>query len=233
MNKFIEAIIVSCGICSQAFALNPEPGLYGGVILGGTFAKKTTTNITNPITNNNVVSTLDYSGFGNFGGQIGYRINDFRVELEGLYNHAPYDKITFTTANETFILKSKQIANTLTMKGNTDLITGMVNAYFDFFPFVGSQSNFVPYIGGGAGYANVRNKIKLYQGKNVISGSNVSENKGTFIAQAIAGASYFLDDFTTISVDYRFLSTGRVSPFNNRTQINSINLLFNGAFDFG
>lgn len=227
---FATALLTS----TAAMAVNPNNGLYGGLLLGGTYSTGNNIHFSqstlNTLNNNKkgAVFTnpgkLSYSGFGNIAGMLGYRINQFRIESELLYNSAPYKKLRI--GNVTFL--SPKSSSGLRMKGNTALGAVMINGFYDFWT-AGSTSYFVPYVGAGIGYAKVRNQIKFYNNNNYIAGTNVSKTITSGAAQGIIGASYYLDDFTALSLDYRYITAKNPKPFQNRLQVNSLNLTFTGS----
>ena len=54
---------------------------------------------------------------------------------------------------------------------------------------------------------------------------------GVFLV--IVGVGYFVDDFTSIGLDFRYLATKSIEPFNSRNEIASLNVTLNGSFDCG
>lgn len=230
MKQLIHTTILGSIIISSStsFALNPVQGFYGGVMLGGSYTPTISHTITDPTTNTKYTGKLQYSGYGDIGGQIGYRVNDYRAELEGFYNYSPYNKISL---NGYTITSQKFKTGRDYIEGYTGTASIMVNGYFDFFPFVGQEANFVPYVGLGVGYSNIQNSIRVINNGMTVSGTNISGNKGSVAGQGIIGASYFLDDFTVFALDYRYYSSKSTYPFNARTRFQAVNIIFNGAFD--
>lgn len=229
-----------CLSSAQAFALNPFPGWYAGIILGGSYAPNVDLTFNAP---NTPLSTacstsvgctpttgsLSYSGYGNIGGQIGYRRNHFRLELEPVVNYNPYDKITVGTVK----YSSPKSSSSVRLKGSTTTVGVLFNGYYDFY-VAGGASNFVPYLGGGIGYAYVKNDIKFYCNNVTIPCTELNKSNNGPIAQGIVGASYYLDDFTWFGLDYRYITTNKInSLINDRVQVHTINLSFNGIFNCG
>jgi len=259
----------------QALSLNPVPGFYGGITLGGSTAASSLKYKDSasfppsgiiPASTISIDAELKYSAFGNIGGQLGYRFDDFRAEIEPFYNHSPYNSITIDgtlsingigTISKRINLTDTKVAQGRTyIKGSTDTMSVMLNGYFDFFPLVGRNANFVPYIGVGIGYSNINNRIKLVcdgQTLQVVNGvvdlscsgsappppvegavpAKVSNNTTSMAAQGIFGMNYFMDDYTTVGLDFRAYSSRSTKPFDERTQFYAVNLLFNGSFNFG
>ncbi len=240
-------LVVLLLIGGKASALNPVEGLYGGIFLGGSYSPSVNLNFPHPHTKAITPGKLAYSPFGNIGGQIGYRMSQFRVEGELFYNSAPYHKVTLGPNTYT----SEKTSTSLRFKGQTSTAAVMVNGFYDAY-FLSEQSNFVPYLGIGLGYTRVQNTLEFYcdnmpvvdhtvtLGPNntctlsTSAGgpkSNLSDHSNAPAAQAIIGASYFMDDFTTFSIDLRHYATKSMRPFDSSVQSSSVNLTFNGAFD--
>lgn len=235
---------------TPSYALDPVQGFYGGVFLGGNYTSPITFRLNNQ-TNHDLLANgkLAYSISFDGGGQVGYRMNQFRIESELLYNYSPFDTITINKQR----FKSEKRGANFRYEGQTNTGALMVNGFFDAF-FVGEESNIVPYVGLGLGYARVQNSIKFYcnninvQRNTVILNpdktctlvsnpngpdSNVKKTASAGAGQAILGVSYFMDDFTLFGLDVRQLTTRTIKEFDHKVQFTSLNLSFNGAFDFG
>lgn len=215
---------------TTVYALNPVPGWYAGIILGASYIP--TLNLTVPASlssTNEITGSLSHNVLGNIGGQMGYRCNNFRLEIEGLYNNNPLDvlKIGGVTIN------SPSTSSGLRLQGDTNIGAGFANGYYDFFSPDGS-SNLVPYIGAGAGYAYVKSQIQFYNNDILVSSGDLSNSTSGIVGQAIIGMSYFLDDFTTFGLDFRYFTSAKTQEVtNSRIQFYSINAIVSGAFDFG
>jgi opacity protein-like surface antigen len=235
---------------TASYALDPAQGFYGGLFLGGSYSQPVKFDFTHPLTSAiPITGQLKYSVYGNAGGEIGYRMNLCRAEVELLYNHSPYHSISIN--NQTFT--SQKSGDGFRYKGQTNTGALMINAFYDLY-FTAEEYNFVPYLGLGIGYANVQNSINFYCDNKKV-GNNIavvapdgtctlvhnpharkvdnSTSHGGGAAQAILGVNYFMDDFITFGLDIRQFATKNTPPFNSRTQFTSLNLSFNGAFDFG
>ena len=209
-----------------AQAINPVQGWYGGMLLGVSYSSSLERTFANPFTGASITGDLTYKIFGDIAGQVGYRFNHFRAEGELLLNSNPYKELTIGRLKFT----SPSSSTGLRMKGQTNTGAFLVNGFYDFMALEGTSS-FGPYVGLGLGYAYVNNGIKFYENNVLIPGSNVSKSKATPAGQIIIGASYFLDDFTAFSLDFRFLTMKAAAPSTARQQVGSVNLGFNGAFD--
>lgn len=232
---------------SSVYALDPVQGIYAGIFLGGSKARAVniTAAIPNLIINGASLAgtgRLDFGAFGDIGGQVGYRMDQFRVEGELSYNNSPYNSLTINGTKFTKKGNSKHNTNATnpTFKGQTGIAALMLNGYYDNYSMF-DQSCFVPYIGIGLGYANIQNRVDFYRGNVAIPNSSFSIRHNAFAGQAIIGTSYFMDDFTAFALDFRYFSTGAVpahygtfaSTNSVRFQYLALNLSFNGSFDAG
>lgn len=240
-------------LSSSLYALNPVMGIYthigGGV---GYTPNVTTTNSKFTLTTGapDPIIKLDnkilVDGFLGFG----YRQENYRLELEVLGAGNNLKNIYITTNGSTLKLNdSSASGDKITFEGKTYLIGVMANAYYQFFQ-TGQQSPWMPYLGGGIGYGRVKTRLNLVCNPNnsnanysyatcnssssdnsEIPGTKVSTSASTAVGQIIAGASYFMDDYSTISIDYRFTTTGNLKALDARYQMQTLNLSFNFAMD--
>ncbi|KTD20740.1 outer membrane protein [Legionella londiniensis] len=217
-----------------SYALNPYPGFYAGIILGGSYSPDTTITFSEPAAQTpacpfnlclpNRKGDLSYSGYGNIGGQIGYRFSGFRVELEPVVNYNPYQDITVGNT----LYRSPKSSTGVRLKGSTTTAMLMFNGYYDFFTFCESW-NLVPYAGAGVGYAYIKNDIEFYCNNKSIPCTNISDSTSTTALQGILGLGYHLDDFTWFGLDYRYIATGHSDMLDSNVQVHTINLSFNGS----
>ncbi len=248
--KFFLKLSTSIALIAStsSYALDPMPGTYTGVFIGGSFASAVDINYTN-IATPTVVRTgkLKYAGFGNLGGMVGYRVDQFRVEAELFFNQSPYKSLTINQRRYLHSRSGKH-SNSATgfhYTGRTTAGSLMVNGFYDFY-FMSTQSNFVPYVGLGLGYSRVENHISPKCNNapvtitntcsldfNVSSlNNNLYNHANTGGGQVIIGVNYFLDDYSTFGLDFREFSTRKISSYNSRYQFSTINVSFSGAFDF-
>ena len=118
----------------------------------------------------------------------------------------------------------------------------MVNGYYDFLsPGQDNYNSLAPFVGVGIGYVYVQNFIEFYFNQTPLQRIQPVSVFETVAAQAIVGLSYFLDDFTTITLDGRYFASAKTSEkrqygFNtlvNQDKFYSINIGFSGAIDVG
>ena len=230
-----RSFATSLGLCmfllkAQAvFAITPVPALYAGLVLGGSYQTSSTLNVYNPITNSKVPVKLEHSFLGNIGGEVGYRFNHFRLEGELFINSNPYKSLK--VGNYT-LNKTGNFSTGYAMKGQTNIGALMINGFYDFFSEK-DGSNFAPYVGIGVGYAYIMNNIKFYYNNNQIPNSSFSYNTSAPAAQGIVGFGHFLDNFTFVSLDFRYFTTKAISSYDVRPQVGSINFNVIGSFDCG
>lgn len=243
-------------LSKAACAVNPMHGWYAGLIVGASKAPAMDFNIFNPLNRLPGQGTLTYSVLGNIGGQFGYRINQFRVEGEVLYNNNPYKHLnidgvnipssTSTAPAQQITIGSKTVTNPLTFKGYTNTYAVMANGFYDVY-IPNYTEHLVPYLGLGLGYAHVENNLvilndgsaseSLTNSQILPSQTGFSQFSNQFAGQVIVGMSYFLTDMTSFSFDYRYLSSTRenqaatkLNAFQSRPQFYSVNFVFNSAF---
>jgi opacity protein-like surface antigen len=242
---FILGLIISNG----AFSSEPVQGIYLGLL--GQISHAPNTNVT---------FTLDqpYSGqieLGPIGGgggiALGYRIQNFRIEGEFLFNYNAYGELhvgdcTLVSPN-VFSPQGNCSAyvenNALGFNGSTMGFYGLVNAYYDFISSDPSK-NYFPYIGLGLGGVLLKNealfetnKQSASEGVPVVS-YTFNSNNTAIAVQGIAGFAAHLDDFTTLGLDLRYVSAIRIGSANNHntdTQygIGTLNFTATFALDKG
>jgi len=241
MKQLIKLSLVSSLVLSNSvFALNPVLGFYGG-LLGQVSRGNTNTDFTFISDGVTYSGKLKYNPVGGGGGfDLGYKIHNFRIEGEILYNFNNYDQLNINGCNilsptvdtPTGTCPAEFVDAGLGFNGTTSVIFGMINAYYDIFTS-DSESTFVPYIGFGIGKARVSNVDKFYSTAIGIEESH-TRTRNASAAQVILGASYYMDDYTWASIDYRYLSTNTINDFNNkRYGLNTLNFGVNFAFSKG
>lgn len=250
-TKTTTAVLLG-SFLSCAEAISPLPGVYVGGIFGGTYQHNVhgiinsntiinelsipSTAISSLVANQDISSTLGYQMLVNGGGQIGLRFCDnFRVELEALYNKNPFN---FLSVGDYTIYNNSSSTAGFRLDGSTSTGSGLINIYYDF---LGDGSNsLVPYIGGGGGFSYVYNVTKIFYDGTLVTPNqeSIKNSNSTFVGQAILGASYYMDDFFSVAVDARYL-IGSPQKFTSKIgvtqtielQVYSFNMLFNGVLE--
>jgi len=246
MRKHALLIGIACLAANSAsLAFNPVQGWYAGGIGLVSYAPSLTFDVATNQNSTTVQGEIDYRVGGGGGGLIGYRCAPWRLEGEVVFNINTYSRLTVGGVEIKRLNDSNQ-TSALTLKGETYYIAGMINAYYDLYQVQFSRdSQIVPYVGIGAGYAELENEIKFYnQGVLVSSPTTVTINGTTLIVsstskessseaalQFIIGAQYFADDFTSVGIDYRYFTTGKLTNSNERFVVHTANLTLNFAFD--
>ena len=102
-----------------------------------------------------------------------------------------------------------KVTNKYTHKFATELsvYSAMVNVYYD----IDTGTKFTPYVGGGIGYAHLKNKTKVAGVSDFgdISSSS-SESENNFAWNLGAGVAYALNDKISIDAGYRYTDYGNV-----------------------
>lgn len=251
--KLIVTLVVWSS--SMTYALNPIPKWYGGFIVGGSRPPDIDFAVPTPINKLSGTGNVSYSILGNVGGQIGYRFKQLRAEGEFFFNNNPFSHLNIdgfnipnygssATTISQLAGKLVTVANPFSFSGYTNTYALMLNGYYDLY-IPNYTEHVVPYVGAGIGYQKVLNVINFYDssGQDILSSKSsagFTETHQNFAAQAIAGISYYLTDYTAFSLDFRYLSStqidyadSRFNSFQGRPQLYSINFIFNCAFNLG
>jgi hypothetical protein len=206
----------------------PVDGIYLGIILGGNYAPKVDLEFPSLVNHPTFysVGTLTYDFGGNMGGGIGYKINNFRVEGEFNYAYLGFNKLQLGD----IVITKKRSLTTPKLGGNTRIMSFFVNGFYDLFN-PDPETNFIPYVGLGIGMAQFRNTTDLTFQNRILVKTIESVSGGA--VQGILGFRYYLDDYTSFSLDYRYFTTNKIKEdsglFTQRFTMSSINLNFNFA----
>ena len=212
------------------FAVDPVPGIYAGAMLGVSYSPNIDFHLVNPYTGLLTTGGISQNILGDVGGQVGYRFKHFRVEGELFVNSNPYNSISF---DDISVHKAGNFNEGLGQKGQTTAVAFMVNAFYDFYS-TNELSYFAPYLGLGIGYSVIQNKVTFSYDQLATTDYTIAKTARLPAAQLIIGAGRFLDDFTFVGLDYRYLTTNTLDqPFTSRYKINSVNLTIGGSFDRG
>lgn len=238
---FQLSLISSLALSPSVFALNPVQGFYGGLMAEASHGP--TTHIIE-FTHDNLLftGTVNYNQIGGGGGLVlGYRIQNYRIEGEFLYNRVSYDslKIGACTLQSPSVTTPTGIcpqdnfqSSGLGFNGSTAVAYGMINGYYDFVSY-GSENYVVPYLGFGLGESRVKNSSNFVNTSNLNS-RGYSETFNSPAAQVILGVSFYMDDYTWAGMDYRYLTTNTIKNFaNTRYGISTLNFNVNFAFGKG
>jgi opacity protein-like surface antigen len=179
--------LAAVAVCSMASTLpRAHAQLYIAGSLGGEFVSdadlRTTT--TNAVT----ALTFDLGAGGN--AALGYAFGALRVEGEAFYRYASLDQAT--------VAGVVQIAD-----GNQSSYGAMVNLWYDFY----TGSGWIPFVGGGIGYANVNLTIDSFTLGTVVTPQTFDQSDWVLAYQFGAGFGYQFGPRTTATFAYRYFMT--------------------------
>ena len=149
-----------------------------------------------------------------FGFSVGkYLTNSFRLELEATKRTGyEYDARVSTVEFTTFTFKSKIKTHAL-----------FINGFYDFQPFIMSNTAITPYLGGGVGIS--RNKMGTYvqQNNGIPTGETADGNTINRLAYKFsAGTLVSITEQLSLDVNYQYVNLG---AFKSGTEV-----FDNGAF---
>lgn len=227
--NFIKHTIAALALASNCvYASEPAEGWYAGLLLGFSNAPSLTFTINNPF-GTPLPGKLSYDIFGNAAAQVGFRCNKLRYEGEVVFNRNPYDWLSVGG----FAIKNTRNNNGsgIGMKGNTSMVAGLFNAYYEFYDEDYSATKWVPYVGLGIGYASIHNRLDFYVNSRLLNENRNSITKSSAIAQGILGINYFFTDNVSLGSDLRYMSTQKISTYDSRVEAATWNLVMNISFD--
>ncbi len=140
MKVFILTTL--CFLSNAIIAAIPIDGWYGGLNLGASHAFHFNFNITNPLTRRLEPGQVNYKTGMLGGGEIGYRYDKLRSELEVLYNKNSFKEVQLGE----FAINDKQNRFGLSTSGSTYFTALMFNTFYELYK-EDSEVRFVPYGG--------------------------------------------------------------------------------------
>ncbi|KTD05538.1 outer membrane beta-barrel protein [Fluoribacter gormanii] len=237
---FILGLVTS----SSAFSAEPVQGLYLGLL--GQVSHATNLDLNFSLTqlpNLGTIGTVQLGPVGGgIGASLGYKIQNFRLEGEFLFNINNYGQLNAgsCTLISPAVLGPEgtcppEVVDVgLGFNGYTIGLYGFFNAFYDFMSS-DPNVNFVPYLGVGVGGADLLNHAVFQSNNQCISlgtcspivNESFDKSHFGFAAQGILGFNYYIDDFTTIGLDFRYVSTFNLSKNNSTSSTtNSSNSAF-------
>jgi opacity protein-like surface antigen len=240
-------------LSTPSFALTPVGGFYGGLF--AEMSHGPSSDIVYFREDDSLFTgTADYSPIsGGAGVMIGYKYKHFRTEAEFFFNRISTGPVTVGTCvieNQNVVTPTGVCtpgvydsfqAKALGYSGNSTAVYGLLNVFWDFFSYENTDIATVPYIGIGAGYAQVKNGNSYINTINQSSHGESIAHTGMAL-QGILGISYYLDDYAWIAMDYRFVSAKQSEDIrddigvhipSNDYGLHTINIGVNVAFDKG
>lgn len=137
---------------------------------------------------------------------FGSKFENIRYDVEFGYTHA---------SNNGFV-------------GSVNTFKSMLNLYYDFDKFGDNYfSGITPYIGGGAGYAHIRNATPR---NPTLINDKVITTSNRFAYQAMGGFSYHLTDNITGRTYYRYFGTKKLNGTNSIYQDHTFNVAISYTF---
>ena len=241
MRKLFLAAAATVAIAAPAAARDGSGyvGIEGGVLKPQSQDIFGSVDFTNPLTTDiarsNVASVRYKMGYDvDLIG--GYDFGMFRLEGELGYKRA---KTKSVNVNDAFVTALNAGAGTtfvgtdFNLDNHTSVLSGMVNALLD----LGGNGGIGGYVGGGAGYANVK---------------QFGSSSGKFAWQLLAGVYAPVSDNLDVGLKYRYFRAGRsngsddfafaagttagsggVATFDNDSRFTSHSLLASLTYNFG
>ena len=130
---------------------------------------------------------------------VGHRFCNFRVEFEPSY----------------IDLHKKADDNALGVTGHMRTLSGLGNVYYHFPTFTTAT----PYIGAGAGFSSIK-----AQQRTTVGGPKTDISATKFAYQGIAGASFAINEDTSVNLDYRYFQTEKLNQVNRGIRNHSVNI---------
>tara|TARA_R110000868_G_scaffold392875_1_gene663721 strand:- start:31844 stop:32506 length:663 start_codon:yes stop_codon:yes gene_type:complete len=192
LKRLLVGVTAILALSTTAFAASADhktqDGMYMSAMGGWNFMMDA--NVNNFAGTGDRLSRNSQVGY-NFGGAIGYQMNNVRVE---------FAVDTLRSNDHSITLGGEKATGDI---GYAQILPVMVNAYYDFNMM---HSRFVPYVGAGIGYAQTE------EGE---SGAflNVSgnTNANVFAYNFMGGVKYNLNDKINFFAEYRYLGTSHAS----------------------
>lgn len=179
-------------IAAAALMLTPAPtlaeeaGNYGSLLFGGAIPRDSDLTV-RPAPGMLLKGTLEFDSHPVGGLALGRSFgNGFSVEGEMSFGRRPLDREILPGVF------------TMPMDGAIKSASLMLNGYYSF----AQQGAFIPYVGGGIGVT----RFDL-NGRPQGSAQWYSDNSTDFTYQIIAGVRHTISERTSLSLEYRFVST--------------------------
>jgi len=196
MKKLLAALLLT--LPSMAMAIDLE-GYY--ITAKGGASKTFNTGTTSFNRANGALRTFQNEDLGTgsaFGFSVGKYITDsFRLELEAI-KRTGYEYDAAWTDGPDFTEKAKIQTEAL-----------FVNGFYDFQPFIMSNTAITPYLGGGVGIS--RNKMgTIHQYENGISDDNFynGDTINQFAYKLSAGTLVSMTDNFSLDLNYQYVNLG-------------------------
>jgi opacity protein-like surface antigen len=222
MKKIISAVLGLLLVASTASAA----GLYVGGSLGVTLLSNST--LSDALGD---YGTASYDAGFLANGYVGYDFGFIRTEFELGYQFASISKFNLVPG----VILGPGGGSVLTVNNpdlNIGIFTGMANVWVD----IKNRSRFIPYLGGGVGFAAVSWSNSCYNGCNYYE----YDSDTVFAYQVGGGVAFKVTNNLDIDIGYRYFSTenlnlglytpGTYPPYS--TKLSSNNVLVGARFMF-
>jgi opacity protein-like surface antigen len=149
-------------------------------------------------TGTNGTGDLSFERGYTFSAALGVSLGRFRVEGEALYRTANLDNIS--------VNGSGMRVGTSTLAAGLQMATGDVSSYGalgSVYYDIHTGTGWVPYIGVGAGVANVKLNVESVNGTPI----SFDEDDWVFAYQAGFGLAYQINNAAAVTLGYRYLGT--------------------------
>lgn len=205
MKTIIKNLTVAL-LCSQTavFAATPMSGPYMRAF-GGFASTPNTVNTTS-------FTAAEYRAGYNAGGQLGYKSGPIRYEVEGSYIYNKVKHFSFNGVQQT------------TTSGKAQASSLLVNLYYDFEDL---NMSLAPYIGIGAGYAQVRTTLN----STAPSTSAFKQSQIVFAYKGLVGLNYNFSENISSDIGYQYFRTKKSTRLNSVFQTHLATLGLTYRFD--
>jgi opacity protein-like surface antigen len=175
----MKVVVGAAMLLLSATAAQAANGLYIEGNIGGSFPQEV------DISGEGLTGEADLKNVLVYGGAVGYRLNELRVEANVSYRNPDIDSVTIS-------------GTTLDGAGDVGALTGMINAYYD--ANLGLPVR--PFVGAGIGIA----RVNIDSDPSAVL--RVDDDDTAFAWNLMAGVSYDVTNQVTVSAGYRYLHIG-------------------------
>lgn len=162
-----------------------EQNYYARVFGGLTWSQQTQMNYTAASSNIHV----HYHPAGNFGFNLGYRSNHWRIEYEFTHMKA---------AHKTMNLDHLKLDESGALLLNSHMANLLYNFADEFYATI-------PYFGAGMGVTHLHQNGYKYRYSSTVVGGSATDNEFTW--QGMIGIAYYLNKNTAVDIEYRHIAT--------------------------
>jgi len=210
-----RAVAASVILASAVFAADARAQLYIAGNFGVEFLNDADFSSSGSGTNGS--GDLSFERGLNFSGALGLSMGRFRVEGEAFYRRADVKELNVSTSGMQLGTATLAGPGVQTLSGDLTSYGALGNLYYDIYTGTG----WVPYLGIGAGVANLKLKI---DSANAVA-TSFDENDWVLAYQAGLGVTYQVSNSLAVTVGYRYFATTEatfsVSGTDNNLEISA------------